>query len=184
MRKDEAMPDLPEDTALDERDLLPDLASGRLDDVSLSRLRRAVAGDASLRDELAVIEAVRAAAPQVTVDIGRIVAALPAPPVTPRVIDLGARRAERAHLVRWQWRTAAAVAVMIAGASSVLWRSPAATVDTPPVVAVDLASGTLASAVALEELSDEELQSMLTRLEQFDGAAVVDTLDDSGEEAR
>jgi hypothetical protein len=104
--------------------------------------------------------------------------------VTTRVIDLGARRAERAHLVRWQWRTAAAVAVMIAGASSVLWRSPAATVDTPPVVAVDLASGTLASAVALEELSDEELQSMLTRLEQFDGAAVVDTLDDSGEEAR
>jgi hypothetical protein len=184
MLKDEAMPDLPEDAALDERDLLPDLVSGRLDDVSLSRLRRALAGDAALRDELAVIEAVRASAPQVTVDIGRIVAALPAPPVTARVIDLGARRAERAHLARWQWRTAAAVAVMIAGASSVLWRSPTTTVDTPAIAAVDLASGTLASAVALEELSDEELQSMLTRLERFDGAAVVDSLDDSGEEAR
>ncbi|MCU0649461.1 MAG: hypothetical protein MUF00_15825 [Gemmatimonadaceae bacterium] len=184
MSTDEAGQSRSDEGPMTSHDLLPDLASGRLDDVTTSRLRRAVAGDPALAEELSIIEAVRASAETPAIDLARIVAALPKPPASAApVIDLATRRAERASMTRWQWRAAAAVLVMIAGAGGVFMRGGSgAGAPAQMTASADLAAGTLASAVEIDALSDEELADMLTRLERFDGASLVDTTDSTEEE--
>lgn len=185
MLRDDAMNEWDRDTPETDRDRLPELAAGQLDALSAARLRRAIAADAELADELAIIEAVRASAPAPTLDLSRIVAALPPAPRQTPVVDLAARRAERAHLTRWQWRVAATMVVLIGGAASVLWSSrPGTNAPAPVVAAADLGAGVLASAAPLEELSDAELEAMLSRLERFDGAAAADPEEIIDEEER
>jgi hypothetical protein len=169
---------------LTDAELLPDLIAGRLDALSTARLRAALQRDAELREELSLIESVRNAAPSPVIDIARIARALPHPVVVTPVIDLAARRAERARMSKWQWRTAAAVLLMIGGAGGVLLSRGAGRLagESATVANIDLASGTLASAIALEELTDDELQLVLTRMEQFDGTTAVDSLDAGMEE--
>jgi anti-sigma factor RsiW len=175
------------DGSLTPDELLPDLAAGRLDDVTASRLRRALATDAALAEEYAIIEAVRRGAESPVIDVGRIVAGLPRPPQgsTP-VVELASRRATRAPVARWQWRAAAAVLVMVAGAGGVLLRQGASTGRTDAALAasIDAVSTTLASSEELDALSDDELVAMLARLEQFDGGTTVDTTETLGEDSQ
>ena len=96
------------------RERLPGLAAGTLDDATRARVERHVACCAECASELETLRLVRSAyAARPTVDVGRIVAALPKP----------ARLAERAHgdqgVKRWiDWRVAAALTMISVGGLS------------------------------------------------------------------
>jgi anti-sigma factor RsiW len=93
------------------RDLLPDLLHDRLSPVERAAVQAHVDGCAECRAELALLREMRAALQRgPTVDVGRIVAAIPPAPTLARV---PARRS-------WiGWRVAAAITLVAAGGTSV-----------------------------------------------------------------
>ena len=93
-------------TNADVRDLLPDLLHGRLDAAARASVEAHVAACADCAAELAVLRNLRSATGTPKVDIASIVAALPAYRAPARRSWVG-------------WRSAAAIAVIVAGASSV-----------------------------------------------------------------
>jgi hypothetical protein len=199
MRMPDETPDRsPRDAAPGE--LLPELAAGRLDALTAARVRRVIEGDAALAEEWGIIEAVRGASAQPVVDVARIVAALPAAPRAVPVVDLASRRPAAGGMGRWWLRAAAGIGVIAAGAAGVLasidrggvaggaWPADTMvalggpTTAGPDAGAAQRAahaavSASLASPDALEELSDEELGQVLSRLERFDGTTAVDAED-------
>lgn len=123
------------------RDLLPDWVSGRIAPATRANVGDHLAGCATCRAEVALLERMRRALPAAApVDVKRIVAALPRPPrrasnaasSAPAVVDI------RTHRRRWQpsLRVAAAVAAILAGGSALVLaradhgdgRAPVATV--------------------------------------------------------
>jgi anti-sigma factor RsiW len=171
------------DVPTTDAELLPDLIAGRLDDVTAARLRQALRTDTELQEEFGLIESIRRAAPAVSIDVARVAAAIPRPATT-QLIDLNARRAARTRVAPWQWRAAAAVLLMVGGVGSVMIARNRTTSENPIVQAtrIDIATGTLASAMSVDELTEEELELVLARMEQFDGATSVDSLDTGMEE--
>ena len=94
-------------TNADIRDQLPDLLHGRLDDVARARVEAHVRTCVDCGQELALLQALRGAAPAPRVDVERIVAALPAP-----------RRGRRWSASAWQ--IAAAVVFLAVGSSTLV----------------------------------------------------------------
>jgi anti-sigma factor RsiW len=90
----------------DVRDLLPDLMHGRLDAATRASVEAHVADCADCAAELALLRDLRAVRGTPAVDIASIVAAVPAYRAAPRRSWVG-------------WRAAAAITVLVAGASSV-----------------------------------------------------------------
>ena len=108
------------------RDVLPEFARGTMTEPARSAVAAHVDGCEACRDEVAVLRAVRTAFPAPSVDVRRIVAALPASPgvrntdapVQPGVVSLDAHRsARRPKLAMGGWRRAAAVAAVMLGGS-------------------------------------------------------------------
>lgn len=149
------------------RDALPDLLHGRLDAAARAQVEAHLAGCEDCRHEFRLLQSLRKAAPQPAVDVGRIVAALPAP---------HRRSAWTAHV----WQIAAAVVFVAVGGSTVLTylhreRKPdsaaMATVATAPGSA---AAGSVTGSAAAHsgevelavgygytDLSDSQLEALL-----------------------
>ena len=97
------------------RELLPDLAHGRLDAGDRARAEAHVAGCAACARELGIVRAARASLSRTpAIDIGRIVAALPAAPArTPLRVERGG--APGAAPARRGWRAPSAAMRIAAG---------------------------------------------------------------------
>jgi anti-sigma factor RsiW len=153
------------------RDLLPDLLHGRLDAASRDRVESHVRGCESCRRELALLRQVRHAAPQVTIDVNRIVAALP---------PAGRRRAAwRAHV----WQMAAAVVFLAVGGSAVArYVTHATRSDSARPGAVASNGDTSANTNDVElsvgygytDLTDAQLQTLLKDVEQITALPMTD----------
>ena len=124
------------------RDQLPDLLHGHLDATSKARVESHLRDCAACRQELELLRAVRASLPNVRVDVGRIVSALPAP-----------RR--RRSWNSWVWQLAAAVVFLAAGGSAVVKyvSHPVAIDSTRATVASGVDSATGAVSASDVELS-------------------------------
>ncbi len=211
------------------RDLLPDLANGRLTADEVTRVREHLAGCTACADEFEVIRAIRAVRPVAApVNVAAIVAALPRPVAaqaapaaessTATVVSLDARRIAKRQAFAgggwrarntWQntWKIAAAIGFMIVGGWSVVLLQPdglhmltggtsdsVRLADAAERAAADSqlgASPTLAiatedpsredagAAVSFGDVggyTDEELQRVLDRLEQWDGATSTESM--------
>lgn len=209
------------------QDLLPDYVAESLDDITTARVAAHVAACPVCAEDVSVLVLVRQARPRVSVpDIARIVATLPRPEVAgPRLVvtrpdaegDLRRQNTSVAPLATRQrskraevfglsvWRTAATLAVMVAGGTSLLVarrgevavQAPAASTlqlgESASVVAVTpernldtgsasvLATGRAAATVSvsygdLGDYSEAELQRMLDRLDKWDGVTNTEPL--------
>lgn len=157
------------------RDFLPDLVHGRLGEVDNATMLAHVEACAACGAELAMLREVRSASPVVaSVDVARIVAMLPAPAVTH--IPKSPSPARRSAV----WMTAAAVAML-----AIVGVFTARSTNGPAAVAEDTAAPVAVAAVpspsetsqpeeslalvaGLQELTDEEIQSLLTELDQIE----------------
>ncbi len=160
------------------QDLLPDLVAGRLDADEASRVTAHVDGCPACAAELAVVRAARAAfarsAP--AVDVARIVSALPTP-----VVPLASRRQRR---TRWaSWKIAATIATIAVGGLSIgvlqgvlrdNEKSPhTRSVEQGKNIDVSEASG-LSVGGNLNDLSDEDMQTLLDKIDQLDAVPSAD----------
>ncbi len=179
------------------RDLLPDLAAGALSPVERSRVQAHVDHCAECAGELALLRTARALRPAaIAIDVAGIVARLPRPEprVTvvddPSIVSLDAHRElqratqARRAASRSVWRMAAAIGVIIAGGWSVVMvqsggigmmtagRSDSVQlVDAAESARVAVASQRVSVSFGdLGDYTDEELEGVLDRLDQWDGA--------------
>jgi len=97
------------------RELLPELVAGTLDAATRARVEEHVASCAECASELETLRAVRAAyATAPSIDVSRIVAALPKPVAAPHA------PAQRTPVKRWlDWRIAAALTMITVGSLSI-----------------------------------------------------------------
>ena len=180
-------------TTTELQDLLPDFVTGALDDFTMSRVSSHVSSCRACTEEIVVLRAVRAARPRVPMpDVQQIVAALPT----------RQRRGHTAMVSRPVWRMAAALGVIIAGGASLqLARrglvsvppvserpvttdgaplvASTPTFDTAETVAVRAPIGVAGVSMSygdLTDFSEDELQRMLERLDQWDGATSTEPL--------
>ncbi len=152
----------------DIRDQLPQLLHGRLDAASKARVESHLRECGECRQELELLRGLRASAPEVRVDVARIVAALPAP------------SARRRHT--WNsraWQMAAAVVFLAAGGSAVArYVSHGGSTDTGRAAVVastnDSAAGMgsagdveLSVGYGYSDLTDAQLQTLLQDVEQI-----------------
>jgi anti-sigma factor RsiW len=138
------------------RDRLPDLLHDRLAPEARREIEAHLAGCMDCREELELLRGVHASMRRApAVDVGRIVAALPAPRRT-------ARRA-------WAgWRAAAAIVLVAAGGMSVaVARSRHV---TAPAGASELAVG----GGAIGDLNDRELSTLVKQIESLDPVPAAD----------
>lgn len=129
---------------VDVQDVLPDYLGGTLGAAERARVERHLDACEGCRAELALLRGVRAMHRAPAVDVARIVAALPKPPLAapadlapaiPDVVSLDAHRARRrpggAGAAAFQWRRAAGiVAVLLVG--GVTWGVTQRTPDVRP----------------------------------------------------
>lgn len=159
----------------DERisDLLPGYVTGRLNEIERAQVAAHLGACPSCTAELAVVRAAHAAFPAPSVDVARIVRALPTP-----VVPLGAKRAPARRRV--SWRIAATIAMIaVCGVSigvvqGILRESgpkkprhvvvaPAATKNVDQSEASGLSVGG-----NLNDLSAQQMQALLDKLDQLD----------------
>jgi Putative zinc-finger len=156
----------------DIRDQLPDLLHGHLDDASRARVELHLRTCASCRQELELLRAVRRAAPEIAVDVGRIVSALPAP---------RRRRMWNSRV----WQLAAAVVFLAAGGSAVEryvnYGRPADPIHAAVASNVDSGTGAggggeveLSVGYGYGDLTDEQLQALLQDVEQLTAVPMTD----------
>lgn len=165
------------------RDRLPDVLHDRLPAAQRAELQAHLNACAECRAELALLERVRSAAGAVRIDTARIVASLPAFRRSPW-------RLSRSSILR-----IAAVIVLAVGGSMLLpddtvpgTTQPAVT--PAPIATVPVTTGAtsqvatrspqakpaeLAIGEAFEDLSDSELQALLSALESFEAKTSVET---------
>lgn len=153
------------------RDLLPDLLHGRLEGDARARVEAHLRTCADCREELDLLRSLRDAAPAPRVDVGRIVAALPAP---------RRRRVWNSHL----WQAAAAVLFMAVGGTAVVhyvYRThPADTARVAVASTNDSAVGTAVGGVELSvgygytDLTDAQLQTLLQDVEKMTAVPMAD----------
>src|SRR5919108_4818432 len=100
------------------RDRLPDFVHGQLDAEARAEVAAHAAGCSACTAELALLRELRASLRTgATVDVARIVAALPAPPAR------GAGAGGQLHWPRWKrfdWRIAAAIVALAVGGGSAI----------------------------------------------------------------
>jgi anti-sigma factor RsiW len=159
------------------KDLLPDLVAGRLDGAERERVSAHVNACASCAAEVVVLRSasrVLSAAP--SIDIARIVNALPAPPA--QVVSLDARREQRRPR-RVNWRVAATIAtIAVSGVSVALLQSIVRDGHKPPVAAHQKAavskvtdadqSGLAVGGSNLNDLTESQMQALLDKLDEMD----------------
>lgn len=166
------------------KDLLPELGQGTLDVADEASVRAHVAACADCRAELALLEAVRLHADAVTprVDTAAILAGVQRATAQPRVLALKPRRPWRARSY-----VAAAASVLFVGALSLsaiartfgtpdgasLGGTPALNGDVDSAADVPVyAMAGLSVGGGLSDLTDAELQALLTELEQVEATVV------------
>jgi len=155
------------------KDVLPELAAGRLNPADAARVTAHVEACPSCAAELAVVRAAHAAFAASTapaVDIARIVAALPTPPS--KVIELAPRLRKRRLT---SWRIAATIAtIAVSGVSIVALQGILRDNKPPAVKRVVLKPSDAAEASGLSvggsmnDLSDKEMQTLLDKLDELD----------------
>src|SRR6476646_7099815 len=94
------------------RDALPDLMHGRLSDLNTVTMKAHVETCADCREELRLLEEVRASAPLAPrIDVSTIVAALPAPMPSAayQLVISAPALARRSHSTMWKVAAAAAI---------------------------------------------------------------------------
>ncbi len=156
------------------RDRLADLVHGTGDAPARARVEEAVAADAALADELAFLVTARAAlTPRaVPVAVDRIVAAIPP-------------YARRRGVRMIQWRVAAAIATIAIGGVSLslvqqVFRgdrmTELAVVGAESSLVADASDGVLSITFGqgLAELTEDELEDLLSGLSRFDGLPSVE----------
>ena len=187
------------------RDMLPDYAAGRLPRADRETVEAHLAGCDDCSSELSLVRSARRAlAPAPAVDVGRIVAALPAPrrEAIPGVVPIDSRRRARSAPGGWgaPRRVAAIAAAIVAAAGltlSGIGRTPGPGADAPtgitasgatdspvesvspgtsPSGSVQLASASteLSLAAGVSELSDESLRALLGDLDDLDDATITE----------
>ena len=167
-------------TRFEVQDLLPDLLHDRLDGDLADAVRRAIAADPTLGEELAQLRRVQAAhrsAP--VIDIGRIVAALPpapAPVVEPPIDELAVRRAAKRPMISQRFARAAALFVVVGGGTLATiygtGRTPATiapAVQQAESVAVGGDAMQLGLGASTDELSVEQLRALEDDIRALDG---------------
>jgi anti-sigma factor RsiW len=152
------------------KELLPELVSGRLSDADRTRVVAHVDACPSCAAELAVVRAAHAAFTAPTVDLARIVAALPTPPA--KVIELAPRMRKRRFT---SWRIAATIAtIAVSGVSLVALQGILRDNKPPAVKRVVLKPSDAAEASgltvggSLNDLSEKEMQTLLDKLDELD----------------
>jgi anti-sigma factor RsiW len=132
------------------RDRLPDLLHGRLTPEARREIEAHLAGCLDCREELELLRGVHASLRRApAVDVGRIVAALPAPRRPTRRVWAG-------------WRAAAAVVLIAAGGTSVVVARSRHVAG--PAGASELAVG----GGAIGDLNDRELSTLVKQMESLD----------------
>lgn len=179
------------------QDCLPDLLHGRLPADEAAEVARAVAADPELTAELALLRSVRGAyrSAASSIDVSRIVSALPAPPAVPvslLVDDLAARRAvnTRRPLISLRFARAAAVLVVVGGGTMITVWNGRRTADIPGVTPVSAESLVVAGqamqlgfGTSTDDLSTEQLRALEADIQSLDGTpsadpdATIDLLD-------
>lgn len=159
------------------RDQLPDLLHGHLDDVARARVEAHVRTCADCGQELALLQALRGAAPAPRVDVERIVAALPAP-----------RRARRWSASAWQL-AAAAVFLAVGSATVARYVQRSHVGDRPAAATVasrlDSSAGASAQAAATADvelnvgygygdLTDAQLATLLKDVQDLKAVPMAD----------
>jgi anti-sigma factor RsiW len=152
------------------RDQLPDFVHDQLNATARAAVAAHVAHCAACTAEVTLLRELRRTLPTgPTVDVGRIVAALPAP-----------SRLSRDSRRRFGWRVAAAIAALVVGGSSAAILSsrlrerevPSSPVaqQTPEAPRVQqVATSGISIDADLAEATPVELQALLEELESFDG---------------
>jgi anti-sigma factor RsiW len=154
------------------KDMLPELATGRLDAADAARVTAHVEACPTCAAELAVVRAAHAAFTAPAVDVARIVAALPTPPA--KVIELKPLIQRRSRRFT-SWRIAATIAtIAVSGVSLVALQGVLRDNKPPAVKRVVLkpsdaaeASG-LTAGGSLNDLSEKEMQTLLDKLDELD----------------
>jgi anti-sigma factor RsiW len=129
------------------RDALPDLMHGRLSDLNTATMTAHVETCADCREELRLLEEIRASAPIAPrIDVSRIVAALPAPmpAAADQLVASAPARARRSSSTLW--KLTAAAALLVTGSLTFATARRQATAD--PVAATSVAAP-VASAPAM-----------------------------------
>lgn len=165
------------------RDLLPDMAHGRLTPGSRASLVLHLEGCPACAHELELIQKVRGllAAGTPAVDTSRILAGLAAtaPVAGVASIDQAPSRRRHARFAVSRWRIAAAVTLLaIGGGSGLLLREEAALVGEPGSTAVAEGSAGLAMTGALADLSESELEALVGRLGEMEALPAVEVESD------
>jgi anti-sigma factor RsiW len=150
------------------RDLLPDLLHGRGDVGRLAEARAHVATCDACRAELELLRALRSATVvEASTDVGRIAAAIP----SYRQASLW-RAAGRSRLLQ----AAAAILVLVGGATVVRESTRVAPPDSVTTASSTLASGTeLPVGEALADVSDSDLRELLDELQELDAVMSEET---------
>jgi anti-sigma factor RsiW len=170
------------------QDCLPDLLHGRLSASEAAEVERAVAADPELTAELAILRrvqgAIRSSVP--SVDVARIVSALPRAPIAQQPAatdDLAVRRAANARrpLISHRFARAAALLVVVGGGTMVtVWntrRAPAAPSLPPVAVESTVVAGDLMQlgfGASTDELSTEQLRALEIDIQSLDGIPSAD----------
>lgn len=180
----------------DLRDVLPDFAAERLSAVESARVQRHVDTCEACTSELALIQLVRTLRPSVAaISVPTVVAALPRP--TRSILTARSVR-NRSHV----WQIAAAIGVIVVGGGSLLvartggfesvatmqgdsvgalTENATGTVPIDSTGRTESGRGVTANTVAVSfgnvgDYSDEELDRILERLEQWDGATSTESM--------
>ena len=167
------------------QDLLPELLHGRLSATDAAELERAVAADPDLAEELSLLRVVHASHQRLPrIDIGRIVAALPAPvsaPTAPVVDQLADRRSAKRPLISRGMARAAALLLVVGGGTMLsVWRvrdvaltsaNTSIVVDSPFVAGNTLQLGL---GTSTDELSVEQLRALESDIRSLDGVPSAD----------
>ena len=156
------------------RDFLPDLVHGKLGETDTATLLAHVEACDACAAELALLREVRASAPLApSIDVVRVAAAIPARPV---VTPPEAPRPTTSRPLRWRFVATAAVVVAAAVLGTQL--GPDASVVSvrgaqSPSVAESISTApasapSLALVAAVGELTDEQIETLLTELDEID----------------
>jgi anti-sigma factor RsiW len=160
------------------RDYLPDLVHGRLGEIDTATMLAHIEACDACAEEVKLLRAVKDEA-RITpsVDVARIVAALPAPEVAP-VVEAPPRTTPRSGA--WKLIATAAVVVVAAVAGTRLLDNPAqlglpAVSESPATAEANStaagapeANASIAMVPAVDELTDEELEELLGELETIE----------------
>ena len=176
------------------RDVLPDYVAELLTRAEMTRIHAHLMLCADCTSEVALLSVARAVRPQaIHIDVARIVSALPSASLHRLSTPPSMREKLRSPIfARRVWRAAAAIGLLVVGGWSLMMvrNGGVAMMGTPrsdtaqmgeaaenlPSAPAAAARQTAVSVGDLSVYSDVELQRLLSRLEQWDGATAAEPL--------